>query len=188
MRTKVLNSEQQNWLFTHFSEMTNRELAENLSEMVKKDNEKQLARLKQLLDESFSEGAKKVIIKKIHTLEKFTGISESYVKRYARELKCPPKSRMHLLSCNQKKAKATNMKKWKQKAEKVEHIMEWLRTFAVKDDRFCIIEEEGQSKSVRVSINKFNRYEGYDRGVYLSAEFIPEVSLLRVRASLYRTT
>ena len=187
MAKKNLTFEQQNWLFMHFPEMTNRELAEKLTEMVKADNKKQLARLKPLLEENFSEGARKIISKKIEALEKFSGFSEAFVKRYARELKCPPKSRIHLVSCNQQKARATNIKKWQQKAEKVEHIMDWLRTFDEKDIRFCTIEGDGQLKSYRVSINKFTRYEGYDRGVYLTSEFIPEVSLLRVRATLYRT-
>lgn len=187
MAKKKLTIELQNWLFLNFPDKTNKELAEELSEMIKKENKKQLARLKRLLEEDFSDGARQVITRKINALEKFNGVSESLVKRYARDLHCPRKSRKHLISCNQEKAKATNIKRWLQKAEKVEHIMDWLRTFDEKDIRYCILEGEGQLKSLRVSINKFNRYEGYERGVFLSSQHIPEVGLLRVNASLYRT-
>ena len=114
-------------------------------------------------------------------------ISVSLVKRYARNLHCPRKSRMHLLMCNQEKAKATNIKRWLKKAEKVEHVMEWLRTFDLKDIRYCYVEDESKLKSFRTSINKFNRYEGYERSIFLTSQFIPEISLLRVSAILYRT-
>ena len=66
--------------------------------------------------------------------------------------------------------------------------MEWLRTFDEKDIRYCFIEGEGQLKSVRVSINKFNRYEGYDRGICLTSQFIGEVGLLRVVALIDAST
>lgn len=188
MARKKLTSEQENWLFMHFPDMTNKELAKELSTMIDKENQKQLARLNRLLEEDFSDGARKVIMRKIAAIEKFKGVSESLIKRYARNLHCPRKSRTHLVICNQEKAKATNLKRWIKKAEKVEHIMDWLRTFEEKDIRYCVIDGDGQLKSFRVSINKFNRYEGYERSVFLTSQFIPEVSLLRVHASLYRTT
>ena len=188
MARRKLTSEQENWLFLHFPTTTNKELAEELTKMIHKENQKQLARLKGLLEEDFSDGAMKVIKHKIDAIDKFKGVSESLVKRYARKLHCPRKSREHLVFCNQEKAKATNLKRWLKKAEKVEHIMDWLRTFDEKDIRYCFIEGDGQLKSFRVSINKFNREEGYDRSVFLTSQFIPEVSLLRVHASLFRTT
>lgn len=186
MAKRKLTSEQENWLFLHFPDMTNRELAERLSEMIRSDNQKQLARLKCLLKEDFHDGARRLIERKIEALEKFNGVSVSLVKRYARNLHCPRKSRLHLIACNQEKAKATNIKRWLQKAEKVEHFTEWLRTFEEKDVRCCYVTGESQLKSYRASINKFNRYEGYEMGIYLTSQHIPEVGLLRVRASLYR--
>ncbi len=187
MARKKLTSEQENWLFLNFPTKTNRELAESLTEMIRKENQKQLARLKRLLEEDFSEGARKVITRKIEAIEKFCGVSESLVKRYARNLHCPRKAREHLVCCNQEKAKATNIKRWLKKAERVEHIMDWLRTFDERDVRFCYIEGESQLKSFRASINKFNRYEGYNKGVFLTSQFISEVGLLRVNGNLYRT-
>ena len=109
MASRKLTSEQENWLFLHFPDKTNKELAEELTAMIRKENEKQLARLKRLLEEDFSEGARKVILRKIAAIEKFTGVSESLVKRYARNLHCPRKTREHLVQCNQEKAKATNI-------------------------------------------------------------------------------
>lgn len=186
MPNRKLTPEQQNWLYLHYAEMTNKELASYLTEWIRKENEKQLERLNMLFKEDFSKGAKKVITQKIEAIEKFNGVSEALVKRYARNLHCRPKSREHIISCNQAKAKATNLKRWLDKAEKVVHVMEWLRTFEEKDVRFCMMEDKNQYKSFLASISKFNRYEGYDRGVYLTSQFISEANLLRVQASLYR--
>ncbi len=187
MGRKKLSPELENWLFLNYADKTNQELADDLSNMIKKENKKQLERLKHLLEEDFSEVAKHAIERKIASIEKFSGISVQTIKRYAKELHCPKKSRKHLIQCNQEKAKATNLKKWLMRAEKVEHKMEWLRTLVEKDVRYCFVENDGDLKSFRVSINRFNRYEGYDRGVYLTSEHIPEASLLRVNALLYRT-
>lgn len=188
MAKKKLTSEQENWLFLNFPNKTNKELAEELTEMVRNENQKKLTRLNHFLMEDLDETTKKVFIRKIKAIEKFNGISESLVKRYARELHCPKKSRLHLVTCNQEKARSTNLKRWLKKAEIVDIFAEWLRTFDEKDVRFCFVSSQGQLKSYRVSINKFNRYEGYERCVYLTSNFIPEVNLLRVYASLYRTT
>ena len=188
MARKKLTSEQENWLFLHFPDTTNKDLAKGLTEMILKDNQKQLVRLKHLLNEDFSEGARRIIIRKIEALEKFKGVSESLVKRYARNLHCPRKSRLHLVMCNQEKAKATNFKRWLKKAEKVEHIAEWLHTFDLKDIRYCFIENEGQLRSIRSAINRFNRFEGYEQSIFLTSQYFPEVKLLRVNATLYRTT
>ena len=187
MASKKLTSEQENWLFLNFPNMTNKELAKELTERIRKENEKQLIKLNRLMQENFGEAARKILIRKIEAIEKFKGVSVSLIKRYAREMRCPRKSREHIIACNQKKAKATNIKRWLEKAEKVEHIMEWLRSFKEKDIRYCFIEGEGQLRSFRVSINKFNRYEGYERCVYLTSEYISEVNLLRVNAHLYRS-
>ena len=75
MANRKLTPQQENWLYLHFSDKTNRELAEELTEMIRKDNQKQLARLNHLLEEDFSESAKKIILRKIKALEKFKGIS-----------------------------------------------------------------------------------------------------------------
>ena len=188
MASRKLNAEQENWLFFHYPNMKNKDLAEELTAMIRKENAKMLTRYRKLLDEDFNGSTRKIIMRKIYALENFSGISEALVKRYARELHCPPKTREHMISCNQEKAKSTNIKRWLKKAEKVEHIIEWLRSFKEKEIRYCLVDGDGQLKSMRVSINKFNRFEGFEKRVYLTSVFIPEVSLLRVNASLYRTT
>ena len=180
-----LNPEQENWLFMNYANKTNKELAEELSEMVKKKNEKQLVRLNQLLNEDFDPCIKKQIQKNIENIKNSSSVSVPLVKRYARKLHCPRKSRMHLLRCNQEKARITNRKRWLDKAEEVDNIMPWLRSIDVHQTRYCKISSEGQLKSIRVSINKFNRYEGYEKGVYLTSQQLPEVGLLRVVSSIY---
>lgn len=187
MGRKKLSPELENWLFLHYADMTNLELATVLSDMIMKDNKREKAKLSQLLEEDFDEGAKRAIKRKIERIEKFSGISVSSIKRYAKELHCPQKSRKHLIQCNQRKAKATNLKRWLKKAEKVEHKMEWIRALEEKDVRYCFVDDDSDLKSFRVSINRFNRYEGFDRGIYVTSEHIPEISLLRVSALLYRT-
>lgn len=186
MVKRKLPPELENWLFVHYSDKTNKELAAELTEMLKRENQKQLERLNLLLEEDFCDGTKKVIQRQIDAIMEFKGISESSLKRYACILHCPKKSRRHLVYCNQGKARATNIKRWQKKAEKVEHIMEWLRTFGLKSNRCCIVEDEGKLKTMKVSINKYNRYEGYEQGILLAYEYIPEVCLLRVYATPYR--
>jgi hypothetical protein len=188
MARRKLTPEQENWLFLHFPNMTNKELAEKLTEMARKENQKQLTRLQHLLQEDFCLTTKKIISRKIDAINKFTVISEPLVKRYARKLHCPRKSREHLFICNQEKARATNIKRWLNKAEKVEHVMDWLRTLDINDIRYCIIDGDVSLKGFRVSINRFNRYEGYDRSIFVTSNYIPEAKLLRVNANLYRTT
>ena len=158
-----LNPEQENWLFMNYANKTNKELADELSEMVKKKNEKQLVRLNQLLNEDFDPRVKKQIQKNIENIKNSSSVSVPLVKRYARKLH----------------------KRWLDKAEEVDNIMPWLRSFDVHQTRYCKIISEGQLKSIRVSINKFNRFEGYEKGVYLTSQQLPEVGLLRVVSSIY---
>jgi hypothetical protein len=186
MVKRKLPPELENWLFLHYSDKTNKELAAELNEMLKRENQKQLERLYLLLEEDFCDNTKKVIQRQIDAILEFKGISESSVKRYAHVHHFPKKSRKHIVYCYQGKARATNIKRWLKKAEKVEHIMEWLRTFDLKSNRCCIVEDEGKLKSMKVSINKYNRYEGYEQGILLAYEYIPEVCLLRVYATPYR--
>lgn len=185
MANKKMSPELEEWFFLHYSDKTNKELAEELTEKMKRDNQKQLERLRIMLEDDFSDSAKRVIQNEIDAIMNFKGISEASVKRYARMLHCPKKSRKHMAYCNQGKARITNVRRWQQRAEKVEHIMDWLRTFDLKSNRCCIVEDEGKLKSIKVSINKFNRYEGYIRGIFLSFEYIPEVCILRVFAKPY---
>ena len=77
MATRKLTSEQENWLFDHYPDMTNKEIAKELTMMVQKDIDRQLKRFRQLLEEDFNGCTKKMILRKIQALEKFSGISES---------------------------------------------------------------------------------------------------------------
>jgi len=187
MSKRKLKPDDENWLFLNFPNKSNRELANELSERMRVENMKMKQRLVKLMDEDFSEEAKKIITRKLEAIDKFSGVSESLIKRYAREMHCPRKSRVHLLESNQKKARTTNLKRWLKKAEKVEHIMEWLRTFDEKDIRYCIIDSPQQLKSFQVSINRFNRQEGYGKGIYLISEHLPDAGLLRVKGSINRS-
>lgn len=185
MVKRKLPPELESWLLLHYPDKTNKELAEELSEMISRDNQTQLERLNILLEEDFSEGTRRVIQKKIEAIQNFKGVSISSIKRYARDLHCQKKTKKHMYSCAKEKARSTNIKRWLKKAEKVEHIAEWLRTFEVRNVRCCIVEDEGKLRSIRSAINKFNRCEGYSQGVFLSSEYISEARLLRVFASSY---
>ena len=183
-----LNRKQEMWLYDNFSSKSNQELADILTDMVRKENEIQISRLEAILKNVTQKSVIKAIESELEWRKAFNGLSASYIKHAGMRLKCSKKSFEYVSSTNREKAKATNIKRWLKKAEKVEHVVEWLRSFKEKDIRFCIIEGDGHLKSMRVSINKFNRYEGYNRRIYLTSQFIPEVCLLRVNASLFRTT
>ena len=81
MASRKLTSEQANWLFLHFPNKTNKELAEELTEMIRKENQIKLTRLNKLLEEDFGESAKKIIDNKIKAINKFKAVSESLIKR-----------------------------------------------------------------------------------------------------------
>lgn len=185
MALKRLSPEQENWLFMNYANKTNKELAEELSEIVKNKNERQLVRLKEILKEDFDPFVKKQILMDIETLKNSSSVSVAMVKRYARKLNCPRKSRIHMLRCNQEKARKTNHKRWLEKAEEVDNIMLWLRSISAHQTRYCKINSEGQLRCIRASINKYNRYEGYERGIYLTSQLFQEIDLLRVVSSVY---
>ena len=184
MATKKLSPKEEKWLLTNYPNMSNRELAEQLTKMIEKENKSLLRRLKGLKEEDFSESARKIIKRQICSLENFSGISEALVKKYARALNCPRKTRKHLVICNQKKAQATNIKRWKKKAEKVKKVSDWLHSFGEKEIRYCFIEGNEQLQQFQEAINKYNQNEGSLLNMSLSSSFIPEVSVLRVRSSL----
>ena len=185
MRKGLLNDEMQNWLYANFASMTNENLVIQLSEMIKKENEKEIPRLKSLLGSITMPAIRRSVEKEIARRTKFTHISISTVKRAAADLKCPPKSYTHKAAENRRKARQTNIKRWKEKAQQVDDIPSWLRSFRPREVRICIIRSDKELKSIRNAITYFNHSAAEQFGYYFTTEHIKEASLFRVRATPY---
>mgnify|MGYP003296819956 CR=1 FL=1 len=112
----------------------------------------------------------------------FEELSEAYVKHYATRLHCPSKSKALISYSSRKKAWATNVKKWEQKARNVDNIAEYIRSMRVREIRICRVNSDIQVCSYRNAISKFNQNEGYDAGIFLTSQYIKEAKLMRIEA------
>lgn len=185
---KYLNAELENWLYTNYPNMTNQEIANDLSEKIIKDNQKKAKRLSELVEHVNDSMLQKSIKRDIANLLMFKGITADYVRKYARKLGCQKKSIFLRTESARKKAAITNIKKWQEKAEKVEAPMEWFSTFIPKDTKVCIVKDSKELSAIRTAMYRWNRQEGFAKGIFLSSSFVTEANLLRVQATENRAT
>lgn len=183
---KILNGEQENWLYMNYPYKSNKDLAEELSAMVREEYEKEAKRLSGLLDSITDNAIRKIVKRNINSFLMFESLSEKYVSSYARKLKCPKKSAALMAEVARKKAIATNIKLWSGKAEAVHSPVEWFRTFFVNETKICRVRDIKEMKSIRTAMSRWNRLEGFDKGIFLSSIFVQEANLLRVKASINR--
>lgn len=78
---KILNGEQENWLYVNYPDKTNEELAKELTAIVKKENIKQADRLKALLDGITDPATEKAARSKIASLLMFEGVNAEFVRK-----------------------------------------------------------------------------------------------------------
>jgi len=182
MKKKLLTDEMLTWLYSSYPSMTNEQLAKELSQMIKKENEREIPKLNALLDNVTMPSIRQSIEKEIIRRKSFNTISVATVKRAAAAIRCPRKSFVHVASVNRKKARATNIKKWQLKAQEVKDVALWLRTFRCRDIRICRISNDKELKSLRNALLYYNRRMSNSFGYHLSSEFYKEAQLLRVIA------
>ena len=73
--------------------MSNKELAEELSQMVIEENEKTIERLENLLPDVTYQPTRKAVEHQIGKMKSFRGLSEAYIRHVATRLQCKPKSK-----------------------------------------------------------------------------------------------
>lgn len=185
---KLLNQEQENWLYGNYAHKTNKELASELSHMIKDENEKTAKKLKEVLKDITDAAVKKSIQKYIAWLAMFNGISEDYIRKYARKLNCPAKSASVRLESSRRRAIKTNIKLWKAKAVRVHAPMFWFSSFILHEKRICFVKDEKELSSIRTAMSRWNRQEGFEKGIFLTSIYVPGAKLLRIEATANRAT
>lgn len=184
MAKKLLNSAQEEWLKKNYHIMSNKELAEELSQMVIEENEKTIERLENLLPDVTYQPTRKAVEHQIGKMKSFRGLSEAYIRHVATRLQCKPKSKALISQYGKEKAHETNIKKWLKKAKKVENIAAYLRTMRVREIRICIVDSEAYLNTFRNAVYRFNQGEGLASGIEIYYEHIAEANLLRLVAKV----
>ena len=182
MKKGFLTDEMLDWLYSNYPTMTNDHLANELSEMIRKENEKEIPRLNVLLDSVTMPSVRRSIENEIERRRSFRQISVATVKRAAASIRCPRKSFIHVAAVNRKKARKTNLKRWQEKAQIVEDAALWLRTFRCREIRICSVRSDKELKSLRNALVYFNHSASDTYGYHLSSEYFKEAQLLRVVA------
>lgn len=182
MKKGYLTDEMMDWLYCNYPQMTNENLARELSEMIKKENEKEIPRLSNLLESVTMPSVRRSIESEIMRRRNFTKISIATVKRAAASIRCPKKTFVHVASVNRKKARKTNLKRWQEKAQVVEDAAKWFRSFRCREIRICHVKDDKELKSLRNAILYFNHSASDSYGYRLSSEYYKEAQLLRVVA------
>lgn len=185
---KILNEAHENWLYENYRDFSNEYLAEKLTEMVRADNKKDIERLTALLPNVTDARIKKEIERNLASLKMFDHLTAEYVRRYARKLGCPKKSMKLKSETARQKALATNIKKWQAKAKAVSSPIEWFRSFYVNEVKICTITNKRELNSIRAAMSAWNRQEGFPKGIYLMSKFFESANLLRVQATINRST
>ena len=185
---KFLNEELENWLYTNYPYMTNQQLADELTKKVTAVNQKEVKRLNDILCNIKNPTIEKTVKMHIANLLMFKGISSDYVRKYASKIGCQRKTIALRAESARKKAASTNIKRWLTKAERVEVPMDWFRTFYNNETRICLVKNAREVKSIRTAMSRWNRLEGFDRGIFLSSSYIEEANILKVQATINRAT
>ena len=184
MAKKLLNATQEKWLMENYCFLSNVELADRLSQMVKDDYQKTIDRLERLLPDIVHKPTRDTVERQLQQMKTFAGFTEAYIRHTARRLGCPKKKNSLISEYCKKKARDTNIKKWKKKAQKVENIAAFLRTMRVRDVKICIVENETKLSSLRVAVYRYNASESKYTGIDLYTRYIEEAHIMRIEARL----
>ena len=187
MGKKILNRSMENWLYDHFSSMTNKELADHLNKELRKENAKQEKELIEILKKITHPDTRKAVLNSLEQLQRFKDIDESFIRHVAKRLKCPPKSPQHISDCNRQKAITTKRKIWQERAEYTDSLMSWFRSFRVREVKYFKARNEHDIRTMRSSINIWNKAEGELRDMSLTSRADKEILVIRVEAKPYRS-
>ena len=182
MAKKLLNAVQEKWLMDNYHSKSNKDLADELSEMVRIENKKTIDRLEKLLPDVTYMPTRKSVEHQIEKMKSFQGFTEAYVRHVATRIGCKPKSKALISEYSRQKAHDTNIKKWMKKARKVENIAAYLRTMRAREIRICIVENIAYLNTFRNAISRFNQGEGFESSIEIFNEYISEANLLRLEA------
>lgn len=186
MRTKILSTKLENWLFANYSYMSNEDIAQELSNKIREENQMTIDTLCRLLPNLSNAAMIAATQKKINRLQQFDGVSVDFVKKNAKRLGCPKKSHSYLSQTNRQKSIQKIIREWRQKSELVSKPFAWFRTLNKNQTYYVRFLDAQNLISFRSSLNNFNRIEGPMRGIHLFSDFYVEDLLGKISVSSFR--
>ncbi|MBP5346045.1 MAG: hypothetical protein J6Y99_07510 [Bacteroidales bacterium] len=186
MRPKLLTKNLENWLYLNYSTMPNEQIAQELSEKIRAQNKETVAELRRVLPFLSSIHARRDALKRIERLEEFTSLSVDFVKKNAKRLKCPKKSRAYISDINRKRITQKILRDWESKAEYAPQPFAWFRTFQLNNIYYAKFDTVQQLMSFKSSLCNFNRSEGPERGMYLMSDYYKENLIARIDVCPFR--
>lgn len=186
---KFLTSDQENWLFEHYPNHPNNVLAEKLTEMVRKENEKRISQLEKLLPSVTDAHVSREIRRRVNKLRSFKSISPGYVRTIARRIGCPHKSTAIRTRIARSSAFEMHYKRWKEIAVVTDlPPMQFFRSIQLNEVRVIKYASQKDIRHMRVYLSSWNRTEGFEKGIYITASQIPDTCILRYEATYNRAT
>ena len=182
MARTYLLPEHVSWLMENYSTMSNDAIVKTLNQMMSKSNAEKIRNLRIILCDVTQKSVQRSIENEIAWREAFKGVNTSYVKKVAHRLRCRGKSRIIKSNAGQERARATNIIRWKKKAQSVPHPYTWLRTFRRNENRICLVSSTSELNAIRNAIKNFNKYDSVMEGFHFTTEYIKEADILRVKA------
>lgn len=185
MVRKILSKQQETWLFEHYPDMSNEDLAKELTLIVRARYKKDVEQLESALQKISDTKARRVILRSINEKKKFKGLSVSFIKKNAIRLGCPKKSFAHISDMNRRKNKIKFMKEWQDKAVKVTAAFQWFRTFELRHIYIGKFDNIQQMQSFKSSLCNWNRADGPNRKQFLLADYYKEELIVRIEVHPY---
>lgn len=187
--TCFLNTEQENWLYLHYPDMSNADLAEHLTCMVKEDNAKTISKLESLLNSMTDARAIRDMKRTIARLASFDKITPNYVRAHARKLHCPRKNIGLISESARAKAYARHYERWKSLAKEIDMpAMKFFRSLKLHETRVVRFESMKKLENFRSYMCNWNKEEGFFNGILIVSTHIPDTTILRFEATLNRAS
>lgn len=182
MRRKILTSNEEVWLMTHYCNRSNEALAEQLSSMVKERYSREIKSCRARLSEGMGIAESSSLIAYIRFMENFTGVTPMFVKRVVIALGGAKKDALYISRLNREKRVLAHRQRQIQQAEVITSVVEWLRSFTIGQSRFGRITSANQFNSFSAALSRWNRIEGQKKGILLAAEYDKPNLLVKVAA------
>lgn len=185
MRPKLLGKEHEYWLKENYTRYENPVLAEMLTEMVRRSNEKEHEELVKMLPSLSDEKLKEDVSKRILFLRNPVTITVANVKVAARRLHCPKKNLAVLSKVNRRSAQTRHIRRWVQLAVYVDKPIAWFRTLKLGKTYIAKFTGVKKMKNFLDYLIAWNRDEGIPKNIVLKAEPFKAELIVRIVPHVY---
>lgn len=171
------------WLFENYSDSSNQQLAEELTRMVRSENDEIIKALSRLIDSEQNKTKREAYRKEIIWRKSFKEITPNCVKKSAYRLFNLNKSTQYIQNSNNEKAQKSRVNRLIKKAEIVKDPLIWLKSFKQNEVRICIVDGSGDIRKIRNAISHYNRVFEQEYGIHFYSETIKGTKLMKVIAN-----